>query len=401
VPAWTTANKLKFPPPAKTTSAPRSDAKANSAAPKDEAPAEERIPLADALALPSENPRFELKGFVNPKNKCFLNVTLQALLACMPLSQLLLKLDKAILPDRAKTLKKFVRLRKEFKIIEANAPAPLVNAPALNPTAFHALLKKFNPKFEHAHSYQEDAHEFLSFILNHMHDEFCHILRTQQKQESGKSEEDDGEWVEVGKANKTAVIVTKEKQFMESPITDIFGGVLRSSLKRPNSKASVSLQPFFTLHLDIREDHITNIEDALHYMTEKEHVDGVTDSRTQSEVSASKENLIEKLPKILILHLKRFSFSSGTQKISKHIEFPINLNLKPNLFGKTIANRSYRILSVISHLGKTAANGHYTCDIRVKGGTFVRYDDARYFSVKQTEVLESEAYLLFYELLPK
>eukprot|EP01119_Soliformovum_irregulare_P010100 TRINITY_DN246_c0_g1_i2.p1 TRINITY_DN246_c0_g1~~TRINITY_DN246_c0_g1_i2.p1 ORF type:complete len:327 (+),score=123.62 TRINITY_DN246_c0_g1_i2:381-1361(+) len=324
-----------------------------------------------------------------------MNVVLQSLLACSPFSQLLTKLDRAILPNNAKVLKKFIQLRKEFKVIDANANH-VTNLPPVDPAAFRPLLKKFNPRSETNHVYQEDAQEFLNFVLNHMHEEFGQIFK---KQTSEKVEEDTGgEWLQVGKANKTAIVITKEEQFTESPITDIFGGVLRHSLKRSNSKASVSLQPFFALHLDIQDPEVNTIEEAIEYMTLKEHVEGVTDQKTQDQVSASKETLFEKTPRILILHLKRFSFSEKAKKISKMIQFPVNLNLKPSLFGKTVPQRSYRILSVVSHIGKSAANGHYTCDVRVKGGNFVRFDDARYYSVKQTEVLEAEAYLLFYEL---
>ena len=62
--------------------------------------------------------------------------------------------------------------------------------------------------------------------------------------------EEDEEWAEVGKKNKAAVVLTERAAFPQSLITEIFGGELRSVVKKQGLKASASIQPFFCLHLD-------------------------------------------------------------------------------------------------------------------------------------------------------
>lgn len=79
---------------------------------------------------------------------------------------------------------------------------------------------------------QEDAQEFLSFVIDRMHEE---ILRLQGKDspviQSGSSVAsiEDDDWEMVGPKNRSAV--TRTHTFSESAITDIFGGQLRSVVK--------------------------------------------------------------------------------------------------------------------------------------------------------------------------
>ena len=62
--------------------------------------------------------------------------------------------------------------------------------------------------------------------------------------------EEDG-WEEVGPRNQTARVNTTS--FTQSPITAIFGGQIRSTvLARGTKTASVTMQPFHSLQLDIQ-----------------------------------------------------------------------------------------------------------------------------------------------------
>jgi ubiquitin carboxyl-terminal hydrolase 10 len=268
----------------------------------------------------------------------------------------------------------------------------------LSPRYFYPLLNRFNPKYGTQHVYQEDAQEFLSFLLDRMHEEMLSITKNRTlpvKEEEPEGEEED--WQEVGKGNKTSIIVTKEETFASSPITSIFGGKLRISLKKHNTKSSVSIQPFFCLHLDIQHPAVHTLEDALEFFSTKEFLEGVTDS-TNIEVEASKHTTLESLPKTLIIHLKRFSFDEGTQKLGKFISFPNTLTIKPHLVSaKVNANqRKYQLLAVVSHLGTQATNGHYTCDIRLKG-QWIHFDDTTVYKTTEEQVASRVAYILLYQ----
>lgn len=58
---------------------------------------------------------------------------------------------------------------------------------------------------------------------------------------------------------------------------------LRSVVYQQNSKESATLQPFFTLQLDIQSDKIRTVQEALETLVARESVQGYT-SKTKQEV---------------------------------------------------------------------------------------------------------------------
>lgn len=157
---------------------------------------------------------------------------------------------------------------------------------------------------------------------------------------------------------------------------------------------------------------VTTIEEALDRFASVESLEGVTDTKTSFGVAASKHMTLERLPRVLILHLKRFSFDEKSQKISDHITFGVNLVLDPSLVSPNLQKTSQRkyklssgndnrvdLLSVITHHGEKTSNGHYTCDIRQKNGNWMRFDDETVYRVSKEEVLDNNAYVLFYDLI--
>lgn len=80
---------------------------------------------------------------------------------------------------------------------------------------------------------QEDAQEFLSFIMDQMHDELLKLEGQSTSINGAKSSlvssTEDDEWETVGPKNKSAV--TRTQSFIPSELSDIFGGQLRSVVK--------------------------------------------------------------------------------------------------------------------------------------------------------------------------
>lgn len=64
--------------------------------------------------------------------------------------------------------------------------------------------------------------------------------------------DDDGgeEWKEVGPRNK-AVVTHSNEDSMSTPISSIFGGLLRSSLVTTKTQ-SATIEPFFTVPLNVQ-----------------------------------------------------------------------------------------------------------------------------------------------------
>jgi len=123
------------------------------------------------------------------------------------------------------------------------------------------------------------------------------------------------------------------------------------------------------------------------------------DAKSKEEIKASKQTVIESLPKVLIFHLKRFSFHEGTQKISKFVEFPEHLVLNHRFLANSnlaLHQRQYELFAVITHLGKTASDGHYICDVK-RNNQWILFDDSFVSNQQIDKVLSRTAYILLYQ----
>lgn len=66
------------------------------------------------------------------------------------------------------------------------------------------------------------------------------------------------EWQEVGSRGKSCVTRRiKDQSNIVTPVQQLALGLCRYSVKSANSETSATLQPFFTLQLDIQSDNIT------------------------------------------------------------------------------------------------------------------------------------------------
>lgn len=74
---------------------------------------------------------------------------------------------------------------------------------------------------------------------------------------------------------------------------------------------------------------VKTVREALEALISKNHLEGVTSSKTNEEVEAWQQVMLEELPVILVLHLKCFDFKlNGCTKIIKALEFPIDLKIE-------------------------------------------------------------------------
>lgn len=355
------------------------------------------------------------RGLVNSGNLCFLNASLQALLACSPFVHLLQELRMRNIPEIGyPTLHAFVEFISAFDMpsnlhSKKKDDIPPETGKPLRPVMFEPVLNNFSPDMPNSFSgrpRQEDAQEFLSFVMHQMHDELLKFEGGLSLVNGGEvslvssvSDEDADSWETVGPRNKTAI--TRTQSFIPSKLSAIFGGQLKSVVKARGNKASATIQPFLLLHLNICPEPVHTIEDALHLFSAPETLEGYrASSAGKAElVSASKSVKILELPEIIILHLMRFSYGSqGSAKLSKPVYFPLELFLKRELLVlPTAEGRKFELVATITHHGREPSKGHYTADILHPSGKWLRYDDASVVAISINKVLHDQAYVLFYK----
>lgn len=276
----------------------------------------------------------------------------------------------------------------------------------LTPEYVYDVIKRL-PRFDNMkRGQQEDAEEFLGFLLAGLHDECAHVIKstrsipgadTVTSPKSDRSGSVDGGWLEVGPKQKASTTQSSGAIEIESPITKIFGGKIRSEYRKPGEKPSVTLEPYQPLQLDIGSPHIHNITDALKGLTHLETLD----SHTRGGRASTKQMFIETLPPVLILHLKRFHYdTNGAQKIWKKIGYPLELEIPKEVFpphkrgslNVRGALPRYRLGAVVYHHGKNASGGHYTVDVRrQEGREWIRMDDTIIRRIRADDVAEGGA----------
>ncbi|KAF2106432.1 hypothetical protein BDV96DRAFT_654637 [Lophiotrema nucula] len=382
--------------------------------------------LADVLASFSVDSDkkvsfLEPRGLVNSGNLCYMNSILQVLLFCVPFYDFLDQVAKRAahsFKSETPLVDAMIMFMRDFKPIDSAVSVEQLRmrlkdteleqyGDPLAPEYVYDVIKRL-PRFDNMkRGQQEDAEEFLGFLLAGLHDECAHVIKsakgtsastdTVTSPRSDRSGSVNNGWLEVGPKQRASTTQSSGAIEVDTPVTKIFGGKLRSEYRKPGEKPSVTLEPYQPLQLDISSPTINNITDALKAMTHLETLD----STTQGARASTKQVFIETLPPVLILHLKRFHYDAkGPQKIWKKIGYPLELEIPKEVFpqhkrgGFTVRGGfpRYRLTAVVYHHGKNASGGHYTVDLRrQEGREWVRLDDTVIRRVRAEDVAEGGA----------
>uniref|UniRef100_T1IR82 Ubiquitin carboxyl-terminal hydrolase n=1 Tax=Strigamia maritima TaxID=126957 RepID=T1IR82_STRMM len=269
-------------------------------------------------------------GLLNMGNTCFLNAILQCLTYTPPLVNHLIEFDE------------------------------------------HSTNCKMSIAKNMAWGHQEDAHEFLRYIMESM-------IKSSLKGYSSSS---------------------LDRISLETTVVNhIFGGYHRSQVICLKCKSkSDTYEHFMDLILDIKT--VPSLEKAMEKFVQAELLDNDNAymcPRCLKKCPAQKRFSIHRAPNIATFQLKRFDYNRMMGgKISKNITFPEKLDMRSYMSQTQGPPVKYQLYAVLVHQGASCSSGHYFCFVRNSNNLWYCMDDCRIRQVSLNIVLSQQAYLLFY-----
>jgi len=131
-------------------------------------------------------------------------------------------------------------------------------------------------------------------------------------------------------------VVREEQKRDSSVIEDIFGGVFNQQFKVGASKLVHSKDdPFFMVNLQFSGEQF--LEDCMdRFFLPEDLEDYKVDGQP---VKARMRRTISRLPKVLILNVKRFIYRNKVIKMKEEVEFPFVLGISSKWLDGGLANR--------------------------------------------------------------
>lgn len=274
---------------------------------------------------------------------------------------------------------------------------------SVSPNDFKSRISKFAPRFVGYN--QQDAQEFLIYLLEGLHEDLNRCDKKKKPCIISKEQEEEED--ELSASEKSKRVWKRYLDVDNSKIVDIFVGQLRSTLTCTVCEyKSFTFDPFWDLSLPIRKEKYTsavNLKECLELFTQEEILDGdemPTCAKCKQRRKCTKRFSIQKFPKVLVLHLKRFKEGAYYRsKLSIHVEFPIRtMDLTQFAAEKNVGSTIYNLYAVSNHSGSTYG-GHYTAYTKhPESGEWNYFNDQRVSAVSERSIQSNEAYVLFYEL---
>ncbi|XP_053547346.1 ubiquitin carboxyl-terminal hydrolase 2 [Bombina bombina] len=331
-----------------------------------------------------------LVGLKNLGNTCFMNSILQCLSNTKDLRDYCLqnthRRDLNFKSGNTAIMQEFARLLQDLWTSSVNE--------VVSPSDFKTQIQRYAPRFMGYN--QQDAQEFLRFLLDGLHNE---VNRVTVRPKPSTQDLDHMPDTEKGKQ--------MWKRYLEredSRIVELFVGQLKSSLTCTEcGYCSTVFDPFWDLSLPIaKSTSEVSLMDCIRLFTKEDVLDGdekPTCCRCKARRRCTKKFTIQRFPKILVLHLKRFSEARiRSSKLSTFVNFPFkDLDLRAFSSEKS-AHALYNLYAVSNHSG-TTMGGHYTAYCKnPNNGEWYTFNDSRVTPMSSSQVKSSDAYVLFYEL---
>ncbi|XP_053126085.1 ubiquitin carboxyl-terminal hydrolase 2 isoform X3 [Hemicordylus capensis] len=333
-----------------------------------------------------------LTGLRNLGNTCFMNSILQCLSNTKELRDYCLQSQyvRDLNDNSRMQMNLMAEFAKLIQLLWTSSPNESVS-----PSDFKTQIQRYAPRFVGYN--QQDAQEFLRFLLDGLHSEVNRVLVRPKPGSDNLDHLPDDE--------KGRQMWMKYLDREDSRIGDLFVGQLKSSLTcSVCGFCSTAFDPFWDLSLPIPKKGYgeVNLIDCMRLFTKEDILDGDEKpicSRCKARTKCTKKFSIQRFPKILVLHLKRFSEARmRSSKLTTFVNFPLkDLDLR-EIASQSCNHAIYNLYAVSNHSG-TTMGGHYTayCKNPVSG-EWHAFNDSRVTPLSSSHVRSSDAYLLFYEL---
>ena len=356
-------------------------------------------PKRSVKRLQAEEIVLGIRGLRNLGNTCFMNAVLQSLNNIDAFAVQIAGVPESAFPGVASSSSSCVRTRRSVpeqlwlasELRKTLAALQSAGSGPISPDALFSVVWKLVPRFRGFQ--QQDAHEFLRCILERL-------------------------GLELGLLCSSSA---------DSLVTRLFQGHLSSRVTcRRCHHSSWKLDPFLDLSLDIprgsgprqSQPGIT-LDECLERFFAPEDLEGREQALCElcgAKTPSTKQFFLRRVPSVLCVHLKRFRWERGREKLDDHVAFPVDgegLSLRRFVLPEGLVSPSddpahFRLAAVVVHHGAGPASGHYTAygqrqATTPRQGTPLAWYHFNDSSVRRSAgdiVAQQKAYLLFYVRKP-
>ncbi|KAL9932875.1 hypothetical protein V8E36_008130 [Tilletia maclaganii] len=369
------------------------------------------VPGAITVRSLVDEKRIGLTGLKNLGNSCYMNATLQCLSATVPLAEFFLdgRYKKAI--NRSNPLGTQGQLAEAFAQLVRVMWSELYDF--VSPVTFREAITRFAPTFRGYE--QHDSQEFLIFLLDGLHEDLNYVIQKPPAVEMTPAREAELETLpqQIASAKEWSIY----KQRNDSLIVNWFQGQFRNKMTCLTcGKTSTTYNAFMYLSLPLpsgRSYSRVSLYDCLDAFVRQEVLDKADAwfcPQCKKARKATKKLSISRLPAILLIHLKRFSFKGPfTDKIETQVTFPLQeLDLTrymppplpatgpevPPVSKSQHPPYIYDLYGVTHHFG-SLNTGHYTASIR-NFGEWWYCDDSRTVKSDERQINSNSPYVLWF-----
>ncbi|XP_044209553.1 ubiquitin carboxyl-terminal hydrolase 8 isoform X2 [Thunnus albacares] len=356
------------------------------------------IARPSAAKIRNLNPTFgglgaSFTGLRNLGNTCYMNSILQCLCNTPAMADYFN--NNYYLDDinRSNILGHKGEVAEEFGVIMKALWAGLYKC--ISPRDFKITIGKINEQF--AGYDQQDSQELLLFLMDGLHED----LNKADNRKRYKEEEND----HLDDQTAADVAWSKHKLLNESIIVALFQGQFKSTVQCMTChRKSRTFETFMYLSLPLASTSKCSLQDCLRLFSKEEKLtdnNKVFCRHCKAHRDSTKKLEIWKVPPIVLVHLKRFSYEGRwKQKLQTYVDFPLDsLDLAQYVIGPKQNLKRYNLYGVSNHYGGLDG-GHYTayCKNSIKQRWY-KFDDHEVSEISTSSVKSSAAYILFYSSL--